>query len=91
MVHAGKLIGLAPTAPQAVDLQRALTKAVSVPLMMTPPMLEPAVHMLTVLAQAEQAAKSAAADPREPFITFDDTFAKYAELLAHRSSGALAD
>jgi hypothetical protein len=85
---AGKLVGHAPLSPSAVDLQRAITKALSVPLTLQPPVILPAVHMLNVLAEAETQASAVAQSPKSPFITFTDTFAKYAELLTHRSGGA---
>ena len=85
--HAGKLLGLCPWGPQGVELQRALTKVVSVPLVMQPPVPQTAVHVLQVLAAAEAAASEAPDSQQRPFITFDDTFIKYTELLTHRPTG----
>jgi hypothetical protein len=85
---AGKLLGFVPQGQHAVDLQRALTKATSVALMQQPPLLETAEHMVRVLAAAEGKASEAPKAATKPFITFDDTFAKYAELLAIQASGA---
>lgn len=70
-----------------MELQRALAKAVSVPLVLQPPIPSTAIHMLKVLAAAEQEASKVAESPKRPFITFDDSFVKYAELLSYRSAG----
>ena len=77
-----------------MDLQRALTKAVSVSLMLQPPVITTAVQLLDILCEAEANAtqwhmRVGPEQLKRKFITFDDTFAKYAELLTHRSSGAL--
>jgi hypothetical protein len=58
-----------------------------VPLVLQPPVPSTAIHMLHVLAAAEQEAGKVAEAPNRPFITFDDSFVKYAELLSYRPAG----
>jgi hypothetical protein len=81
-------MGMFPRAPQACDLQLFLAKATSSVLVLQPPFMDTAVHVINTLAAAERAA-AAAADPSTGlFVTFPDSFLMYANLLSHRTSGA---
>ena len=85
LLRAGKLLGWAPWGQQAVGLQRALTKALTTCLSLQPPEPGTAVHVLRALSGAEEAARRVAGPQGQPFVTFDDTFVIYSDLLSHRA------
>lgn len=88
--RAGKLLGNNPWSEHAVELQRALTKATNTTVVLQPPAVDTAVHMLCVLQRAEtDAAARAPTESQEPFISFDDTYVMYGYLLGHHMPGAL--
>jgi hypothetical protein len=81
---AGKLLAASPWGQQAVDLQRALAKVLTTSLSLQPPVPSTAVHALEVLIDTESKARRVPGPQGQQFITFDDTFVIYSELLAHR-------
>jgi hypothetical protein len=85
---AGKLLGLNPWSDQAVELQRALTKAANTTVVLQPPAIETAAHILCVLQQAEADAARCSTAGQGSFISFDDTYAMYGYLIGHHMAGA---
>lgn len=86
--YAGKLLGKNPWSEQAVELQRALTKATNTTVVLQPPVVDTAVHILNVLRSAEaDAARATVPESQAPFVAFDDTYVMYAYLLGHQISG----
>jgi hypothetical protein len=86
---AGKLLAAAPWGQPAVDLQRALAKVLTTCLSLQPPAPSTAVHVLEVLRDSEAKARQVPGAQGQQFITFDDTFIIYSELLAHRMGTSL--
>lgn len=84
---AGKLLGMNPWSEQAVELQRALTKATNTTVVLQPPATDTAVHILCVLQQAEAEASKASSEAHGSFISFDDTYVMYGYLLGHHVAG----
>eukprot|EP00892_Ulva_mutabilis_P007689 jgi/Ulvmu1/5292/UM022_0086.1 len=85
---AGKLLGHNPWSERSVELQRALTKVANTTVMLQPPVIDTAIHLLEVLKESEEVAAAAPVEEHGEFVAFDDTYVMYAYLVGFHMSGA---
>ena len=58
-------------------------------MMLQPPVIETAIHLLEVLKEAEEVAAAAPAGEQEEFVAFDDTYVMYAYHVGFHMTGTI--